>query len=198
MGLEEQGSKPTGFIGKLIGRLMNTFHTKLYVDYFNQNIPADNSSILDIGCGGGKFIKFLSEINSTYSLTGIDHSHEMVALSKKINTKSIDKKQTTILQYSISEIPFDNNTFDLVTAFETIQFWPDIDNSFLKISKLLKNTGCFLIINYYPSEGSKWWKMANIKSDNEYITKLQNAGFKEININLDFKKGWIIVKACKE
>ncbi len=74
MGLEKQGSKPSGLIGKIIGRLMNKFHTSLYVDYFNNNLPKDNSKILDIGCGGGEFLSFLYNSNESYKLYGLDHS----------------------------------------------------------------------------------------------------------------------------
>lgn len=197
MGIEKQGSKPTGYIGKIIGRLMNKVHTALYVKYFKKDLPTDNSIILDIGCGGGKFIKFLSDINDSYKLFGFDHSPEMVELSKKINKQAIDKKQVTIIQGSVTEIPIENNIIDLATAFETVQFWTDIDKSFSEVVRLLKSRGCFLIINRYPPEGSKWWRMAKIKNNKEYIVKLENAGFREVTVDLDFKKGWIIVKATK-
>lgn len=35
MGLEKQGGKPSGIIGNWIGRLMNKFHTSIYINYFN-------------------------------------------------------------------------------------------------------------------------------------------------------------------
>ncbi len=197
MGIEKQGSKPTGFIGKIVGRLMNKVHTALYIDYLKNDLPPDNSKILDIGCGGGKFIKFLSDTNESYMLFGIDHSPEMVELSKKVNRKAIDKKRLEIIQGSVTEIPIDTNELDLVTAFESVQFWPDIDKSFAEIVKLLKDDGTFLIINRYPTEGSKWWEMAKIKSDKEYVNKLKNTGFSRVTTNSDFKKGWIIVKATK-
>jgi len=73
MGLEKQGSKPTGFIGTIVGRLMNKFQTAFYIDYFKNELPPDHSKVLDIGCGGGKFLKFLLEANGSYSLYGIDH-----------------------------------------------------------------------------------------------------------------------------
>ncbi|MCK4661386.1 MAG: class I SAM-dependent methyltransferase [Bacteroidales bacterium] len=197
MGIEKQGSKPTGYIGKIIGRLMNKLHTTLYVKYFKNDLPPDNSIILDIGCGGGKFIKFLSDTNDSYKLFGLDHSPEMAELSKKVNRQAINKKQVTIIHGSVSEIPIENNKIDLATAFETVQFWPDIDKSFSEIARLLKNEGSFLIINRYPPEGSKWWRMAKIKNDKEYIAKLEKAGFSEVTIDLDYKKGWIFVKATK-
>ena len=48
MGIRKQGSKPTGIMGKIVGRMMNNYHTSFYVDYFNNNLPVDNSKILDI------------------------------------------------------------------------------------------------------------------------------------------------------
>ena len=197
MGLDKQGSKPTGYIGKIIGRLMNKAHTTLYVNYFKNDLPPDNSIILDIGCGGGKFIKFLSESNDSYTLFGLDHSPEMIELSKKINRQAIDKKQLEVIQGSVTSIPIENNNIDLVTAFETVQFWPDTDKSFTEIWRVLKIGGSFLIINRYPQEGSKWWRIAKIKNDKEYITKLEKAGFSKTDVDLDFKKGWIITIATK-
>jgi ubiquinone/menaquinone biosynthesis C-methylase UbiE len=196
-GLEKQGTKPTGFLGKIIGILMNKVHTTLYIKYFKNDLPPGNSVILDIGCGGGKFIKFLSDTNDSYRLFGLDHSAEMVELTKKVNRLAIDKKQVTVIHGSVTEIPIENNIIDLATAFETVQFWPDIDKSFSEIARLLKSGGSFLIINRYPNEGSKWWRIAKIKSNKEYITNLEKAGFSNISIDMDFKIDWIVVKATK-
>jgi len=198
MGMDKQGSKPTGFIGKIIGWLMNKAHTSLYVEYLMTDLPPDNSKILDIGCGGGKFLKFLSDANDSYLLFGLDHSPEMIELSKKVNQKAIDRNKLAVIQGSVLEIPLENSFLDFVTAFETVQFWPNLEKSFAEIRRVLKNSGSFLIINRYPAVGSKWWKLVKIKSDQEYIRLFKNAGFSEITIDLDFKKGWVIAKAIKE
>ncbi|MBN1144522.1 MAG: class I SAM-dependent methyltransferase [Bacteroidales bacterium] len=197
MGLEKQGAKPSGLIGKIVGRLMNRFHTSLYVDYFKNTLPKDNSKILDIGCGGGEFLRFLYDSNESYILYGLDHSPEMIELSAKINKRAIEQNRLKLLQSSPTDISLENSYLDLVTAFETVQFWTDIEKSFLEIYRLLKAGGQFLIINRYPPEGSKWWKIAKIKNDKDYIHKLVNAGFSEISVDLEFKYGWIIVKATK-
>ena len=83
MGLENQGAKPTGITGKLIGRLMNKFHTSLYTDYFNAKDLPGNFRILDIGCGGGKFLNYLSKRSDGFKLWGLDHSKEMIDLSSQ-------------------------------------------------------------------------------------------------------------------
>lgn len=197
MGLDKQGAKPTGLIGKIIGRLMNKFHTSLYIDYFKDHLPKENSSILDIGCGGGEFLRFLYDSNDSYLLYGLDHSSEMIGLSSKINKRAIEKKRLKLMQGSVTNIKLDNSQLDLITAFETVQFWPDTDKSFLEVNRLLKTGGKFLIINRYPPAGTKWWENAKIKSDKEYISKLENAGFSKIYVDFEFKNGWIIVNADK-
>ena len=197
MGLDKQGAKPSGLIGKIVGRLMNKFHTSLYIDYFKDNLPKENSSILDIGCGGGEFLKFLYDSNNSYLLYGLDHSPEMIELSSKINKRAIEKNRLKLMQGSVTNISLGNSNLDLVTAFETVQFWPDTDKSFLEFYRLLKVGGQFLIINRYPPEGSKWWKIAKIKSDKDYINKLEIAGFEKITVDFKFKNGWIIVNASK-
>ena len=197
MGIEKQGSKPTGFIGKIVGLMMNKYHTSFYVDYFKNKLPEDNSKILDIGCGGGKFLKYLSGINNSYMLYGLDHSPEMVVLSKKINKQAVTQGRLKIIQGSATNISTENNYIDLVTAFETVQFWPDIEKSFIEIARILRNGGRFIIINRFPPEESKWWKMAKIKSEKDYRDKLENVGFERVTIDLEFKNGWIVVNATK-
>jgi ubiquinone/menaquinone biosynthesis C-methylase UbiE len=197
MGLERQGAKPTGKIGMLIGRLMNCFQTGLYIKYIDGLLPPDRSKILDIGCGGGKFVKYLSQVNESYKIYGIDHSREMIVLSGKVNQAAIKQNRVILINSSATKIPLDSNQFNLITALETVQFWPDINKSFKEMIRLLKIGGLFLIINRYPDEGSKWWKRAVLKNYNDYRMVLTRAGFSIINIDLNYKNGWIILKATK-
>lgn len=197
MGLDKQGAKPTGLTGRIIGRLMNKLQTSLYIDYLKDNLPTDHSTLLDVGCGGGEFLNFLSKANESYLLYGLDHSPEMIELSKKINQSAIQKKRLTLMLGSVTNIMLEDACLDMVTAFETVQFWPDTGKSFSEIHRLLKPGGQLLIMNRYPAEGTKWWKMAKIKNDKEYIALLKNAGFVEISTDQEYKKGWIVGKAIK-
>ncbi|MBN2484469.1 MAG: class I SAM-dependent methyltransferase [Bacteroidales bacterium] len=197
MGLEKQGAKPSGILGLVVGRLMNKVHTSLYMQYFKNNPPAHNSIILDIGCGGGKFIHFLSKFDNSLQLYGLDHSDEMIFLSKKTNKKAIGNKQVKILKGSVINIPVESSAVNLVTAFETIQFWPHIPSAFKEVARVLKKGGEFIIINRFPPEGSKWWKIANLKSAKEYSLMLEQTDFTNISFDLTYKKGWIIAKGYK-
>ncbi len=197
MGLEKQGSKPTGPIGRIIGRLMNSFHTSIYVDSFKEKILPDHCRILDIGCGGGKFLKYLATKGDEFKLWGLDHSEEMIDLSSQLNQEVIKSGRLQLLTGSVTEIDISDNSLDLVTAFETVQFWPNLGDAFSEIYRVLDKEGEFLIINRFPKEGTKWWQRANLKSEADYMTKLEAAGFKNISIDLEFKRNWIVVKAFK-
>ena len=164
-------------MGRLIGMLMNGLHTHVYRSYIESTLPPDNSVILDIGCGGGRFVEYLSGKNRTYKLLEIYHPPEMVELSRvNRNRAGVEGRQVTIAHASVVEMPIESNCVEFVTAFETVQFWPNMSKSFSEVLRVLRSGGTFLIINRYPRERTKWWKRAQLKSDREYIEKLGKPG----------------------
>ena len=50
------------------------------------------------------------------------------------------------------DLPFEPNTFDVVTAFETIYFWPDAAKGLAEIHRVLKPGGRVLVC--YDDEGT--------------------------------------------
>ena len=50
-----------------------------------------------------------------------------------------------VLEGNVQSLPFEDNTFDIVTAFETVYFWPDIEKCFGEVKRVLKPGGTFLI-----------------------------------------------------
>lgn len=193
--MHSQGGKPSGWVGLLIGRLMNLFHGRIYKWALERISVSDNSVILDIGCGGGKVVKLLSNRASKGKVYGLDHSPDMVRLSQKTNRLSIAKGIVDIGQGSVSRLPYADEQFNLVTAFETIQYWPDISSNLNEVRRVLKSSGTFLIANRYPSADSKWSGFLKLKNANEYKEKLNMAGFKEVDIDTSSRKGWILVIA---
>ena len=108
---------------------------------------AENNICLDIGCGGGANVKRLLAKTPYGKVTGIDYSEISVIKSQKINKEEIENKRCEILQGNVMKLPFGNETFDIITAFETIYFWPDISGAFKQVYRVLKNTGTFMICN---------------------------------------------------
>ena len=169
---------------------MNINHENLAQWGVNHLNISKDSIILDIGCGGGVNVKRFLKITEN-KVYGIDYSQLSVKKSTELNQKEIDKKRCEIKQDSVSEMSFEDNSFDIVTAFETIYFWPDIGNDFKQVNRVLKEDGIFLICNEaLPKENDERQKEfielldCNIYSEEELIRYLKNSGFSEVKTEI--------------
>lgn len=193
--MQKQGGKPSGFLGSIIGKLMNVFHGDIHKWGLQSCSIQEDFVCLDIGCGGGNAVKTIAEKATNGKTFGLDHSLEMVNLSRKLNKSAIANGLVDINQGSVSSLPYSDNQFDLVTAFETIQFWPNLAKDLGEVKRVLKSPGTFIIINRYPHEGSKWAEFLKLKTDIEYKQKLESSRFESVTIDNESKKGWILVTA---
>ena len=149
---------PKGILGRYILKFMNGYAHKDLAEWALRFIGIiDGESILDIGCGGGgNLSRFLRRFpNST--VNGVDYSTTAVELSKKNNVKEIERGRCKILLGDVQRLPFDSNLFDIVTAFETIYYWNDIEKSFQEVFRILKPNGKFTIVNGADAEGGWTW-----------------------------------------
>lgn len=193
--MQQQGGNPSGLLGRLIGKLMNRSHGSIHKWGLSKCEIKENDICLDVGCGGGSVLKEMAKLAAKGEIHGVDHSLEMVNLSKALNKGLIIDGLAKINQGSVTSLPYPEKHFDLVTAFETIQFWPDLDRSIQEIKRVLKPTGTFMVVNRYPPENSKWSDFLQIKNSKEYDMRLRSAHFDVIEIDDKSKKGWICVLA---
>ena len=194
--------KPKGIGGKIMVNMMNNGHSSMAEWGFTHIKIQVNDICLDIGCGGGANVKKLLEKSSNGKVTGIDYSEISVEKSQKINMKEIKNNRCQILQGNVMQLPFKDKIFDVITAFETIYFWPDIIEAFEQVYRVLKTGGTFMICNESNGENSKHEKWTNIIQgmkiyNSEQIKKsLENAGFTDIKTDKN-KKGWLCM-VCKK
>ena len=193
-----QGQKPSGIIGYSIGYLMNLMQTKGHVSVFEKYIPGTVSTLLDIGCGGGAVLKRLIKKGKVIYGFGLDHSNEMIRLSSKNNRKLIKKKSVKFSQGSADCLDYPTNYFNVVSAFETIQFWPNISQSIKQINLVLQENGRILIVNRYPQVGSPWYEKMQLKSTKDYCDILEKNGFIVNVVDVELRPGWIIIEAEKK
>ena len=76
------------------------------------------------------------------------------------------------------QLPFVENSSDLVTAFETIYFWPGLADCFREVYRVLKPGGM------------------TIHNATQILTALNQVGFREAQVDKN-SKGWICVTARK-
>lgn len=194
--------KPKGFGGKIMVNMMNIGHASMAEWGFTHIEIQDDAACLDIGCGGGANISKLLEKARQGKVIGIDYSEVSVAKSKSRNKAAIERNRCQILQADVMKLPFDDETLDVVTAFETIYFWPDITDAFKQIYKVLKNGGIFMICNESDGENpkdEKWTGIVQgmrIYTSEQIATALTDADFTDIKADKN-KKGWLCMVARK-
>ena len=204
--------KPVGELGdKLLDR-MNESHESLAQWGVSHLDISKDDVILDIGCGGGVNVeRFLNMTeNKVY---GLDYSEIAVEKSTKLNQDAIDEGRCEVIQGSVSELPFEDNTFDIVTGFETVYFWPDFVNDCKEVRRVLKDEGIMFICNEaIPDEEDERQKELidlldmKIFSEDEFDEYLREAGFSDIicfsksgpdSLNRELVTGWLCVIARK-
>ncbi len=179
-----QCARPEGFLGRVMLRFMNFGHAPLTNWGLGLIEMHDKRTMLDIGCGGGATIKRLLKRNRDGLVYGIDISEESVAKAKKVNAEALDK-QVFVCQGSAEKLPYEDGMFDLVTAVETVYFWPNLPHCLQEVLRVLKPGGQLAIMVEVIDGDSMWTDMVEgmtAYSPEALKTMLCDAGFIETEI----------------
>ena len=204
--------KPVGELGdKLLDR-MNESHESLAQWGVSHLDISKDDVILDIGCGGGVNVERFLQMTEN-KVYGLDYSEIAVEKSTKLNQDAIDEGRCDVIQGSVSELPFEDNTFDIVTGFETVYFWPDFVNDCKEVRRVLKDDGIMFICNEaIPDEEDERQKELidlldmKIFSADDFDEYLREAGFSDIicfsksgpdSVDRELVTGWLCVIARK-
>ncbi|HOW57208.1 MAG TPA: class I SAM-dependent methyltransferase [Smithellaceae bacterium] len=201
----KQCRKPSGRFGKFVARAMNFGHTGIRRWGLSHTSINPDAIILDIGCGGGKTVQEMALRTPDGKVYGIDYSEDMVQLSKKVNEFFIKKGLVEVRYGTVSSMPFADNTFDLVTAFESYYFWPNLIDDLKEIKRVLKPDGTLIIANEvykddkFEKRNTKWAKLIDMQlhTPDEYKEFLSEAGYRFVEIDKISQKNWITATAIK-
>jgi len=162
---------------------------------------AEHETVLDVGCGGGRTIHKLAALTRAGKVHGIDYSQASLAVAKQTNREYIADGRVELREASVSELPFPNEMFDLVTAVETHFWWPDLPAGMREILRVLKRGGRLIVIaEVYrgaPSAVSRLVEKQQPKTSmtlltvDEHRELFAKAGFANIEIRTEPPRGWI-------
>ena len=142
-------------MGRMMLRFMNFGHAPLTNWGLDLVEFQPGWTMLDIGCGGGATLKRLLKRSNGAQVYGIDISEESVAKARKVNAAVLDK-QVFVSQGSAEKLPYEDGKFDLVTAVETVYFWPNLPECLQEVRRVLKPGGRFAIM-VEVIEGDSMW-----------------------------------------
>ena len=151
----QNARKPGGLSGRIMLWAMNCGHASLAKWGRSHVSPEPDARVLDIGCGGGANLAQFLKLCPQGSVCGIDFSAESVATSLRKNAGAVAAGRCEVRQGDVSRLPYADASFDLVTAFETVYFWPDVSAAFAEVFRVLGPSGVFLIVNE-ESGDSRW------------------------------------------
>lgn len=192
--------KPQGFLGRMMLLGMNRGHKPL-ADWATSYLPLRaDAHVLDVGCGGGANIAALLDRCPEGEVDGLDYSAASVAASKKKNSAALGKR-CTVLQGDVGNIPYAGGSYDAVTAFETVYFWPDLPRAFSEILRVLKPGGKFLLVCEMGDPSDTTWSGRidgmTVYSGEELKARLEEAGFVRVKLEKT-KRMWFCLLAEKE
>ena len=150
------------------------------------------TKLLDIGCGTGYLIDMLAKVHDA-EYTGVDLSPEMI---KQANNKKI--KNAKFVEGRSDEIPFDDNTFDIITCSQSFHHYPDTDKAMQEARRVLKPGGLYIL----SDTGVGPFKMFGVKVDDFIYRHFSNTGDCNVSYMEKTKKdmkrnGFMIIKAEK-
>lgn len=178
MSFFENTRKPVGLGGKIMVAMKNFGHSAMAEWGMRFLQPAPDAMVLDCGCGGGANIKTLLKLCPNGKVQGIDYSAVSVEKARKVNARAIAAGRCTVQQASVAELPFEAEQFDVVTAFETVYFWPELAQNFREVYRVLKPGGIFCGCFYVKGEQKRTdWFVRHIYEKTGFFTPPYETAF---------------------
>jgi ubiquinone/menaquinone biosynthesis C-methylase UbiE len=145
---------------------------KILFSSINKYLPLSKAQVLDVGCGTGLLLKIFSK---KHEIKGVDYSEEAISFCRLRGLKSLIKA-------SVNELPFENNSFDLITCMDVLYHKGiDIRKSLSEIYRVLKPGGIFAInipaFNFLYSSHDRAIETARRFTKKELKNLLKGNGF---------------------
>lgn len=114
-----------------------------YFDIVDNSIINKQSIVLDLGCGSGRWSKYLA--NKVQFIEAVDPSKAVISASMLLGNVN----NTRVTQASVDNIPFNNNSFDFAMSLGVLHHIPDTRKALFNLVEKTKVGGYVLLYLYY-------------------------------------------------
>jgi ubiquinone/menaquinone biosynthesis C-methylase UbiE len=141
--------------------------------------------VLDVGCGLGGPCRMLADEHNCIT-TGIDLSTEYIRTAKELSKLVRLDDKTTFIQGDATNLPFEDNSFDVVWTQHVQMNIPDKQKFYSEINRVLKVGGSFLYYDIlrkdegevsYPMPWASAPELSFLFKENEMENILEKLGF---------------------
>lgn len=194
---------PKGFWGFRIIKAMNGKSHAALPEWVLADLQInEDATVLDVGCGGGANIARLLAKCPQGHVTGLDNSTISLEGTKDYNYRDVVDKRCLVVGGNATQMPLAKNLFDVVTAFETVYFWPSLAKGISEVFRVLKQGGTAVIANEMDGLLPEYRNIENavgmlVYTIDEISDALTKAGFTDIQSRHDENRHFICVTAVK-
>ncbi len=183
----ENCKKPAGRFGRLVLKGMNCGHGAVANWAFDRICWPEGGRILDVGCGGGGNIARLLKRCPHSRVDGVDYAPQSVEVSRQVNARYLGGR-CRVEQGDVMALPFEDESYDVATAVETVYFWPDLTGGLGEIRRILRPGGHVLLVTEMsdPAKGEKWSRYCSgmtIYTPAQLRAALEQAGFVQAELH---------------
>lgn len=204
----ENARKPQGDYGRdLLDQMNAGTHARLAAWAFAEmerlvGLPASDACALDVGCGGGANLLRLLERVPEGRVTGVDYSPISVEKSSATCAEAIAAGRCEVMAGDVSALPLSDGRFDLVSAFETIYFWPSLEGGLAEICRVMAPGGALMICcetDGLDLQGERWDgvnehpDLMRVYATDEVERALRRAGLTPCGHARHPEEGWVCV-----
>lgn len=124
------------------GTLIDAEHRARYI--FGAQV-VEGRSVLDASCGTGYGIEILSKAGAA-TVTGVDISAEAIGEAKS----RFGKFAAELVEADLRKLPFEDDSFDAVVSFETIEHMEEPQKALAELDRVLRPDGILVISSPNP------------------------------------------------
>ena len=174
--LDSQFSHPRGIVGWLAGQVMAYENRERITWAIEQLDIQPDDFLLEIGVGPGLGIERAAGKAYNGLAAGIDLSETMIGQARRRNARGIGEGHIELRQADVSNLPYEENSFDKVFAINSLHHWPDPASGLRECRRVLKAGGLVAIIEQPHGVQSE---AAIRRRGDELVRQLLPAGFLE-------------------
>lgn len=139
---------------------------------------------IEIGCGGGILLRMV--LQKVKKAAALDHSADMVELSKENNAEYVESGQAEILQGDAAKLPWKDNSFTTAASAHMFFFVEKPEQVLSEIYRVLKPRGRFALVTMNNNILGKLafgiLYQLRTYSNRKMTGLLTSAGFKDIEV----------------
>lgn len=121
-----------------------------YFDIVNEQMLNQNTIALDLGCGSGRWTKYIAP--KVKQVEAVDPSEAIYSAAANFQ----DLQNVRFSRAGVETIPFADNSFDFVMSLGVLHHIPDTAAALKSLIKKLKPGGYALIYLYYALDNRSW------------------------------------------